>query len=205
MMSFDKAAGQMAGAWKMAFDKDGWKSALDRSIDGVFGSFSAFLFAAPLVALFTATAKRAATRMPDFPDTLYQTAPLAALIIADLLTYAIDWGAGLAMLVLLARASGAGDRAADLIVGYNWIQPAIAAVQLPPIALMAATASAAVGGLLALPAFILTAFLIWGIIRRGLKVATAQAAAAFIALALIGIVIDSFGAAALGALYPAGS
>lgn len=203
MTSFDKAAGQMAGAWKMAFDAEGWRSSLDRSIDGVFGSFSAFLFAAPLVALFTATAKRAATRIPDFPDTLYQTAPLASLIVADLATYAIDWGAGLSMLVLLARASGAGDRAADLIVGYNWIQPAVAAVQLPPIALMASTASAAAGGILGLPAVVLTAFLIWGIIRHGLNVAAAQAAAAFVALALLGIVIDSVGSAALRAIYPA--
>lgn len=205
MILFDTAAGQIAGAWKMAFNAGDWKAALDRSIDGVFGSFSAFLFAAPLVALFTLSARRAAARVPDFPDTLYQSAPLAALLVADLATYALDWGASLALLVMLARASGAGDRAADVIVGYNWIQPVIAATQLPSIALMASTASAAAGGLFGLPAFALTAFLIWGIIRRGLNVAPAQAAAAFVALALVGIVIDSFGSAALSAFYPARS
>lgn len=187
----------------MAFDAGDWRAALDRSIDGVFGSFFAFFFAAPLVALFTVSARRAAARIPDFPDTLYQTAPLAALLVSDIATYALDWGVSLALLIMLARASGAGDRAADLIVGYNWIQPVIAAAQLPAIALMASTASAAAGSLLGLPALVLTAFLIWGIIRRGLNVGPAQAAAAFAALALVGIAIDNFGSAALRALYPA--
>ncbi|MEK7266490.1 MAG: hypothetical protein AAB227_10370 [Pseudomonadota bacterium] len=203
MTSFDAAARQIAGASKMALNAGDWKAELDRSIDAVFGSFSAFFYAAPLVALFTLSARRAAARVPDFPDTLYQTAPLAALLVADLATYALDWAASLALLVMLARASGASDRAADLIVGYNWIQPVIAAAQLPPIALMASTASAAAGGLLGLPVFILTAFLIWGIIRRGLNVQPAQAAAAFVALALVGVVIDSFGSWALRAFYPA--
>ncbi|OFX05511.1 MAG: hypothetical protein A3E78_12295 [Alphaproteobacteria bacterium RIFCSPHIGHO2_12_FULL_63_12] len=203
MTSFDTAARQIAGALKMAFNVGDWKAELDRSIDGVFGSFAAFLFAAPLVALFTLSARRAAARVPDFPETLYHTVPLPALLAADLATYALDWGVSLALLVMLARAGGASDRAAELIVGYNWIQPVIAAAQLPPIALMASTVSAAAGGFLGLSAFILTAFLIWGIIRRGLGVPPAQAAAAFVALALIGIVIDSVGSAALKAIYPA--
>lgn len=202
MTSFDTAARQIAGALKMAFNVGDWRAALDRSIDGVFGSFAAFLFAAPLVSLFTLSARHAAVRIPDFPEKLYHTAPLAALLAADLATYALDWGVSLTLLIMLARASGASDRAADIIVGYNWIQPVIAAAQLPPIALMASTANAAAGGILGLPAFVFTAFLIWGLIRRGLDVPPAQAAAAFVALALLGIVIDSVGSAALRAIYP---
>lgn len=203
MISFDDAARQIAGAWKMAFGAENWKASLDRSLDGVFGSFAAFFFAAPFVVLFTVSAKRAASVMPDFPDKLYQSAPLIPLLAADLATYALDWGASLALLVALARVSGAGERAADLIAGYNWIQPVIAAAQLPPVALMSATASAAAGALLGLPAFALTVFLIWGVIRRGLNAAAAPAAAALVMLVIVGTVINIFGSAALRAFYPA--
>lgn len=205
MISFDEAARQAAGAWKMAFDAGDWKGSLNRSLDGVFGSFAAFFFAAPLIVLFTMSAKRAAMRIPDFPDTLYQSAPLFPLLVMDLATYAIDWGVSLTLLVMLSRASGAADRAADLIVGYNWIQPIIAAAQLPSIVIMSSTASVAAGGVLGLPAFALTILLIWGIIRRGINAAAAPAAAALVMLVIIGAVIDLFGSAALSAYYPARS
>lgn len=200
MMSFDDAARQIAGAFAMASGRENWRSALDRSVDAVFGSFAAFAFSTPLVVLFTLSAKRAALRIPDFADTLYQKAPLALLIIGDLVVYAVDWGVSLALLLGLARATGAGKQAADIIVGYNWLQPAIAAVQLPPIAIMASTASAGAGGLASLPAFAITLYFIWGIIRRGLNATASSAVAILFMLLIVGAVIDIFGSVAMRAL-----
>lgn len=200
MISLDVAARQIAGAWKMAFAVETWRDDLDRSIDGVFSSFAAFAFSLPLVMLFTLSAKRAAERAPELADSLYRTAPLAPLIIGDLIVYALDWAASITLLVMLARALGAGKLAADLIVGYNWIQPIVAAIQLPSIAIMASTASGAVGGALGIPAFSLTIVLIWGIVRRGLGAQASQAAAIVAMLVIVGAVIDIFGAAAMRTL-----
>lgn len=104
------------------------------------------------------------------------------------------------MLLGLARATGAGKQAADIIVGYNWLQPAIAAVQLPPIAIMASTASAGAGGLASLPAFAITLYFIWGIIRRGLNASASSAVAILFMLLIVGAVIDIFGSVAMRAL-----
>ena len=201
MISFDEAARQIAGAWKMARGSDDWRSSLDRSVDSVFSSFAAFAFAAPLVVLFTASAKRAAARIPDFSDSLYQTAPLIPLLAADLLTFALDWAASLALLVMLAQRTGAGKNTADLIVGYNWIQPLIAAAQLPSIAVMASTASTTAGALLGIPGFALAIFLIWGVVRRGLGAQPAPAAAIIAMLIIVGAVIDVAASSAMRALF----
>jgi hypothetical protein len=200
MKPLDDAARQIAGAFAMAAGRENWKSALDRSIDAVFASFAAFAFSAPLVVLFTLSARRAALRIPDFADTLYQKAQLAILIIGDLVTYAVDWGVSLALLLGLARATGAGKQAADLIVGYNWVQPAIAAVQLPPIAIMASTASAGAGGIAGLSAFAITLFFVWGVIRRGLNAPPASAVAILFMLIIVGALIDIFGSVAMRAI-----
>lgn len=205
MISLDDAARQIAGAWRMAFGEKDWRNALDRSIDAVFASFAAFLVAAPLVALFTISAKQAAARAPDFSDSIYLTAPLLPLVVGDLLIFAADWAASLLMLILIARATGAGRHAADLIVGYNWIQPVIAAAQLPAIAVIASTASMTAGALLGLPAFLLTIFLIWGILRRGLAARRAPAAAILVALIALGAVINMVGSVVMTALLSAQS
>lgn len=185
----------------MAMGAEDWKSSLGRSVDDVFFSLSAFLFAAPLVVLASISAKRASARIPDIADPLYASTPLAALIVADLTTFALDWGASLALLLMLARATGAGKQAADLVVGYNWIQPIVVAAQLPAIALIAASASRTLGGLVGLPALALTLALLWGVVRRGLGAQPAPAAAIVVILVLVGVVIDLIAAAALRAVF----
>jgi len=199
MISFDHAARQIGGAWKMAFNAEDWKSTLDRGLDDVFASLSALAFASPLVVLASVAGRRAASRIPEFSDSIYVSAPLAALIVSDLATFALDWAASLALLLALARLTGAGRHAADLIVGYNWIQPVIAAAQLPAIALMAAAASRTLGGIVGLPAFALSLALLWGIVRRGLNAAPAPAAAIVVLLIFVGIAADLLCSAALKA------
>ncbi len=201
MISIDQAARQIGGAWKMAFNRGDWRRSLDRATEDVFASMAAFILSAPLVALFTISAQRASARIPDFSESLYVTTPLPALIAADLITYALDWAASLILLVMIARSTAAGKQAAELIVGYNWIQPVIAAAQLPAIAIMASTASTALGGLFGLPALVLTLALLWGVIRRGLGARPAPAGAIVVMLILVGAAIDLIGSAAMRALF----
>lgn len=201
MILLDHAARQIGGAWKMAMGAEDWRAALGRSLDDVFGSFAAFLVAAPLVALLTVSARQAAIRISEASDPLYATAPIAALIAGDLVAFALDWAASLSLLILLARATGAGKRAADLIVGYNWIQPIVVALQLPAVALMAASASRTLGALVGLPALALALVLLWGVIRRGLGAQAGPSAAIIVMLIVVGAVIDVFASAAMTAVF----
>ena len=201
MISPDYAARQIGGALKMALGAKDWRASLGRATDDVFAAFAAFAICAPLVILATFAAKRAALRIPELGDTLVRSAPLAALILGDLVTFALDVAASLALLVMLARATGVGKQAAELIIGYAWIQPVLVAAQLPAIALMASTASRTAGALLALPALILTVALIFGIVRRGLDARPAPAAAIVAMLIVAGAVIDIFVSAGLRALF----
>ncbi len=201
MISSDYAARQIRGALKMAMGAKDWRASLGRTTDDVFAALAALAIAAPLVVLGTVAAKRAALRIPDLGDALVRSAPIAVLIAGDLVTFALDVAASLALLVLLARATGAGKQAAELIIGYAWIQPVIVAGQLPAIALTASTASRTAGALLALPALIVTIALIWGIVRRGLGAKSAPAAAIVVMLIVVGAVIDIFIAAGLRALF----
>ncbi|MCB2097331.1 MAG: hypothetical protein AB7F91_08675 [Parvularculaceae bacterium] len=200
MTFLDNAARQMAGAWAMAFNLDGWRDRLDRSVDGVLGSFGAFAVAAPLVALYSVTAQRAAQRMPDYSESLYSAAPLALLLAGDLIVFAIDWAVNLALLLALSRTLGAGKEAAGLIAGFNWAQPITVAIQLPAIALVAATASGAAGGVIGLPALALALAISWGIVRRGLNIAIAPTTAVVAMVIVVGVTIRIFGDGAMRAL-----
>jgi hypothetical protein len=203
MISFEHAARQMSGAFKMALDQEGWREALDRSVDGVFRSFAVIFFALPLVVLATLTAKNAAARLPDVENSFVASAPLAALVVGDIASFVIDWWASLILLLMLARATGAEKEAADLVVGFNWIQPVVIAAQLPAIALTAATGSRALGGVLVIPAIAFAILLLWGVVRRGLNAQPAPAGAIVGMLLAVGVVVDLLAAAAMRGLFQA--
>lgn len=200
MISLDYVARQIGGAVKMALGAEDWRASLDRSVEDVFRSATAILISAPLVLLATLTARNAAARMPDASSAVLASAPLAAVVVGDLATFVADWAASLALLVALARATRAEKQAADLVLGFNWIQPVVVAVQLPAIALTAATGSRALGALLAMPALALAVMLLWGVVRRGLGAQPAPAGAIVVMLLLVGVVIDLFAGAAMRAL-----
>jgi len=201
MIYLDRAASQMGGAWAMAFDHEGWRDRLDLSTEGVFGSFSAYLFAAPLMALYTMTARRALERMPDHAESVYSAAPAAAIVIGDLIFFTVDWAVGLFLLIILSRSLGVDKNAAGLIAGFNWSQPITTAVQLPPVAIAAATASPAAATLLGFPALALAVIILWGIVRRGLTIAAGPAVAVIGMLIVASAVIRTFGEATLRALF----
>ncbi|MCB2113999.1 MAG: hypothetical protein R3C42_07655 [Parvularculaceae bacterium] len=205
MTFLDRAASQMGGAWAMAFDLDGWRDRLDRSVDGVFRSFYAFFIAAPMMALYTLTVRRATERMPDHFESIHLAAPPAMIVISDLVFFAADWAVGLALLVLLSRTLGAGKNAAGLIAGFNWSQPITTAIQLPPVALAAATASPAAATLLGLPALALAVTVLWGIIRRGLAISIGPSVAVIAMLVVTSVILRTFADAALRAIIGAQS
>ncbi|MFZ5616969.1 MAG: hypothetical protein ACOZAA_06585, partial [Pseudomonadota bacterium] len=81
------------------------------------------------------------------------------------------------------------------------IQPIVVALQLPAVALMAATASRTLGGLVGLPALAIILTLIWGVVRRGLGAQIGPSAAVVVLLVLVGAVIDLLSIAAMKALF----
>ena len=195
MISLDGAARQIAGAWMMAFNAPDWRRRLARSTDDVFGSSAAIIISSALVGLAALTAKRAAARVPDLSEVV-AAAPLPALIGGNVLIFLLDWAASLTLLLMVVRA-------ADIIVGFNWIQPIVAAAQLPSIVLLAATASRPVAALAALPALAISLALLWGVVRRGLVAAPGRAAAIVAMLIVLGAAFDFFGDAAMWGLFAA--
>ncbi len=203
MISLDDAARQLTGVWKMAFGADDWRRDLDRSEDGVFQSFWAMAFTAPLVALFSIISFRALLKITAAPDLPVLRLPLSAFVGAKLASFALEWAACLFFLLIVARAGGAARRAADIIVGYNWIQPITIAAQGPAIALVAATGDAGIGGFLVLPALGLSLALYWGIIRKTMEAAIGQTIALIAALYVIGLSVDAGVTAIAMALFAA--
>ncbi|MEZ5896431.1 MAG: hypothetical protein R3C40_02660 [Parvularculaceae bacterium] len=191
MISLDDAARQFTGVWKMAFSADDWRRDLDRTEDGVFRSFWAMAFTAPLVALFSVTSFRALLKNAAAPDLAVLDLPLSVFVSAKLVSFALEWTACLTFLLVVARAGGAGRRAADIIVGYNWIQPITVAAQGPAIALIAATGDVGIGGFLVLPALGLSLALYWGVIRKSMETAVGQTMALIAALYVIGLSVDA--------------
>jgi hypothetical protein len=185
----------------MATGAEGWRGSLDRSIDAVFTSAASLLICAPLIALFTFTAKRAAQRIPELSETLYFKAPLAALLVHEIAVFWITWAASLALLIAIARATGAGAKAAELIIGFNWVQPLIAAAQIPAIAVAASSASVTAGGLIGLCALALRFFLIFGIIRRGLGAEAGAAAAIVAMLVALSAAVEMLSSLITGAIF----
>jgi len=201
MTYLDRAASQMGGAWAMAFNLEGWRDRLDLSTEGVFRSFNAFIFAAPLMALYSLTVMRAMERIPERAESIYNAAPAIAVVFGDLIFFAIDWAVGLILLLMLSRSLGVEKNAAGLIAGFNWSQPIVTAIQLPPVAIAAATASPAAATLLGLPALALAIAVLWGIVRRGLMIAVGPSIAVIAMLIVASAVIRAFGDAAMRAIF----
>jgi hypothetical protein len=201
MISLDDAARQITGAWKMSFAADDWRQSLDRSENAVFASFWAMAMTAPFVVLLSVLSFRAALKLPGAADFAALRTPLPALASADLASFAIEWIAGLAFLLFVARAGGAGARAATLIVGYNWIQPITIIAHMPAIAIMAATGNAGLGGIFGLPSLALSVALYWGVLRRGLETGLGQTVALISALFIIGLTLDAAAGAILAAMF----
>ena len=201
MTDFDYAARQLAGVWKMAWNRPDWRETLDRSVNGVFLSFWAAAFAAPLAFLGYFSMRRAAGRMTDFPETTLMDSPAWYALAAEMVGYATDWAVSLITLLFAARTLKAEKRVGDVVIGFNWLQVFIAASQAAPLALLGLTGSAEFAGLIFIPATVLIIALFWGYLRRSLEAGPGAVIALILLLTLIGIVVNSVVSAAAAGFY----
>jgi len=201
MIPLDETARQLTGAWKMAFDSPDWRAALARDTDSVFGSFWALAFSAPLVILTSILGYRAAMRMPGVNPAAIPPAPELAAAAFDLAAAAATWAASLALLLAIARRTGLSSRAADIVVGWNWIQPMTLLAAIPTAAVAAATGNATVAGALAAPAVIVSIALYYGFVRRAFAPSVGAAIGIVILLVLTEALTELSALALMNAIY----
>jgi hypothetical protein len=190
VIGFDYAASQLAGVWRMAWNRDGWRDLLDRSVDGVFRSFWAAMFAAPFSLLGFFLLRRAADRMPDLPEMPLLQAPLLFGLGVEIIEYLANWGAALAVLILFTRSLGAGARISEVIIGFNWLHVFTAAIQSAPLAALELTGSRQLAGTLANASSVLIFALVWGVIRRSMGAPVAQSIGILVFLLLLGLLVS---------------
>ncbi len=186
MIDFTYAARQLAGVWKMAWNRPDWTASLDRSIDGVFRSFWALALAAPFALVEFASLRRILARDGDNPIPELIAAPFGYALAVEAVAYLIGWTAGLIALVMAARAIGASGRAGDAIIGFNWIQVLTAAAQATMLAVISAVGELDALKALRLPLAAFVIALVWGVLRRSLGAGVAATIAIFLMVVLVG-------------------
>jgi len=191
MIDFEYAGRNVRGVWRMALDEPGWTDDIDRSVDGVFRSFWAMALAAPFALLAFHSAARAARLSPRYAETVFAKAPAPVIISAEMLGFIASWAASVAALGAIARALKSSNRAASLIVTFNWSQLLTMAVASIPAALLALTGATQLFVLLALPAIVFSFFVMWGVLRRNLSVTIGVAISLIALLTLIELLVNA--------------
>lgn len=191
MIGFERAARQIGAAWAMAWNRDGWRESLDRSVDGVFASFAAILFAFPFYVISYASIRRAAAKAAEKVTDPILTAPAAIAIPSQVLGVLADWFGSLAVLIAIARFVGADKRAAELIAGYNWIQAPISAAQAAPLLIIGLLGASSATTAFYMPAVALVFALLWGVLRRSLETDAMATIGIIALLTLIGLVLQT--------------
>lgn len=186
MIDLDYAARQLAGVWKMAWNRPNWTTSLDRSVDGVFRSFWALALAAPFAFVEFVSLRRILSRDRENPIPPLIEAPFAYAVVVEAGAYLLGWTAGLIALVMAARSIGASRRAADAIIGFNWIQVLTAAAQAAMLALIGAAGEIEALKAFRLPMAAFVIALIWGVLRRSLGAGVAATIAIFLMIVLVG-------------------
>lgn len=190
MIGFEYAASQLAGVWRMAWNRDGWRDMLDRSVDGVFRSFWAAMFAAPFSLLSYFLLRRAIERLPDLPETPLSQAPLLYGLGVETIGYLANWGAALVALILFARALGASARISEIVIGFNWLHVFSAAIQSTPLIAFELTGLRQFAGVIGVAAGVLVFALVWGVIRRGVGAPVAQSIGIVVFLMLLNLLVS---------------
>lgn len=190
MISPDYAASQMTAVWRMVWNRPGWQNTLDRSVDGVFNSFWAIVFAAPFSLLGFLSVRRFAAQAASETEAALAATPFVFSLIVHAVAFLIDWGAGLAVLILAVRALAASARAADVIIGFNWIQVFINIAMSLPFATLGLSGERNVATLLFLPATMFVLAVMWGFLRRSLSARPAAAIALMLLLTLVGVLTN---------------
>jgi hypothetical protein len=189
MLTLDQIARQLSGVWSMAAGAPDWRAKLDRDTDSVFDSFYALALSAPMALAASALARRAALRSPDIDPMQAASIPPLSSALLDIVGLAITWAASLALLLAIARRTGQTDKAADIVVGWNWLQPVTIVLGLPSIALAAAGLQAAAVGM-ALLTLVLSVALYFGFLRRAFDAESGAAIGILVMLVVIEIFVD---------------
>lgn len=197
-MNQAKALSQIKGVWGMAFNREGWERCLDRSLDAVFGSFTALVIAAPLMALNLIGLKALLGAEPGAFDDPLLKAPTAFWVGSNLATIFVDWAAGLCAVLAASRFLGASKRAGDAVIGYNWLQPIAYGAQTTAVGAGLLSGSLAIFSTLIFAAAALSIAMYFGVLRRGLGLAPGPAVAVTIASMLLSVIVGALcGQAAL--------
>jgi hypothetical protein len=201
MITVNYAAQNMRGVWRMAFGGGDWREDIDLTTDGVFKSLWAIALAAPLALLTFASARRAAMDMPQFQEAIFSKAPFSLLLAAELGAFTLYWAASIAALAMTASAINASQRAASVIVAFNWSQLLSFIIIAAPAALLGMTGNINLFVLLYLPALFLSLAILWGVLRQCLPVNIIMTISLIAMLALIEIIINTLVAHGAVKLY----
>lgn len=195
MISFDYAARQISGVWKLAFPQFQQASALqedatlDYTVDGFFKSFWAILFAAPFAILSFITAQRFVEKFDREALTIIQEAPLATMLVINSAAFITDWGFSILAIITVAKALNATNTVANTIIGYNWatmIKTGLNAFVLMMVSFLGTAASA-----LAIPITAIVLALLWGVFRRTMNTTPGTTIAIIILLTLISFIVSA--------------
>lgn len=196
----DHAAAQLRAIWKMVVNDDAWRTEIDHSVEAVFRSLWAIVYALPLVILHAYAEQQSAQGLDQMKEIPFVNSAPIVFVSIKTITFLIDWALSIALLVTIAKVLNISRRSADVIIGYNWIQlPMIASSLLPTLALGIPN-GISVAILIALPVFVLQISLLWGVIKRGFNVDVAHAIAIIALLFLTGF-IASMAIASLAVLF----
>jgi hypothetical protein len=187
MLTLDEIARQLTGAWKMAVGAQDWRERLGRSTDDVFRSFYAFVLSTPLSVTASVMAWRAALKSTQAePHMLSRDSPVPTAAV-DLVATGLVWVTSLALLLAIARQAGRTGKAADIVAGWNWLQPITIAIGLPVIALASAGLDLAAAGLL-LGALAISIALYLGYVRRAFDASISESVGILIILIMIEVI-----------------
>lgn len=195
MISLDAAAQQLRAVWRMAFTRDwedtsrDWRETLDRSLDGVFQSFWAILFAAPIAFVGFIGVRRAAAQLQPQEISPLLELPMVVMMIIEYTAYLADWAASIAVIVLIARMTKTTATISDTVICYNWAQVYAIGFQVFPILLMMLTGSRELTSISALPILIMVLVLYWGLFRRAMGATPGITIAIIIILTLVSVIV----------------
>lgn len=190
MTLHEHAATQLRAVWKMVVNDENWRAEIDHSIDAVFKSLWAIAYTFPLVVLRAITAQRSAKGFDETANLPLIDASPVIFASVEAITFLLDWGLSIILLIMVAKVLNVGRNSADVIIGYNWIQlPMVASSLLPALAL-GIPGGAGVAMLIALPIFILQIAMLWGVIRRGFETEVAPTIAIIALLFLTGFIVS---------------
>ncbi|MEM9422677.1 MAG: hypothetical protein AAF986_09260 [Pseudomonadota bacterium] len=191
MFQFEYARQQVTAVWKMATNDAGWRDQLDTSVDGVFRSAWAVLYAVLFslaMSFFAWQSMSIADDTPKFPLFYAGKYIFIGVQTSEIL---IAWLANLVALTLIARNLGADGRIAQIIVGFNWAQPIVLFIQAMAYGVLAFSQSSTLGGIVFLPALVLQVLIVWGVLRRGFERDTGTTVAIIGGILLVDILVTS--------------